>query len=115
MADQGTVERLFRLDNDGSNDWSLWNLIFDFAIDVLQKIQNEVDALVAEFPNHVKVIGAWNYDTGAQVGYPLHARLLEFIADIVTYDENGNEISRVRPIVPRDINLLQGQTVRDFS
>lgn len=115
MADLDVVGRLFRLDNDGSNDWNLWSLFFDFETNVLQKIQDELDALVAEFPNHVKIVGAWNYDTGAQVGYPLHARILEFIHDVVTHDSDGNETSRTRPTVPRDSNLLFGQAVRDFS
>ena len=113
MHDLETTQKLFRVDA-GARDWTIWNLYFDLPNNILLKVQNEIDALIVAFPNHIKIIGAWKWN-GTQIpAYPLHARILEFMPDIVTYDENGNETSRVRPTVPSDVNLGLGQTPRQF-
>lgn len=131
MADRATVQNIFRVDAD-TQDWIPWNIYFNFKKDVLLKIKAEIDDLVANEPNRVRIGGAWHFD-GRQVGtqftrdadgnitgvtgtptYPLHTRLLEFMPDIVTWDEDGNEISRVRPTSLTDVNLLQGQKERRF-
>lgn len=133
MVDRATVQRLFRIDNDGGRDWTLWNVYFNEAKDVLLKIQAELDQLAIDFSVQFRIGGAWHFD-GRQVGtqftfdvdgnitgvtgtpiYPFHSRLLELMPDIVTHDIDGNEISRVRPTDLSDVNRLQGQTVRNFS
>ena len=100
---------------------------------MLQKIQTALDNLVATYPNRVRIVGAWYWD-GRQVGtqfvrdedgnitgisgtptYPLHSRTIEFMPDIVERDEDGNEVSRVRPTDLSDVNLLQGQQERHFG
>ena len=120
MHDQATVEHLFRIDRVSARDWHLWNLTFDFPNNVLQRVKDELDALIAAYPSHVKIVGAWNWDDGTQVEqagspvYPIHARILELMPDVVTYDINGNETSRTRPLVPSDVNLGFGQAPRQF-
>lgn len=120
MQDRANRQRLFRIDRVASRDWIWWSLDFDFPKNVLQKIKAEIDDLIANFPNHVKIIGAWHWDDGRQVKqggtpvYPVHARILELMPDVVTFDEFGNETSRTRPTVPSDINLGLGQTPRQF-
>ena len=113
MTDTNVVQRLFRLDNDGTNDWILWSLYFNYTVDILLKIQSELDNLIAAYPNHVKIIGAWDW-RGNQIGYSIHPRILEFIPDTIIYDASGNEISRARPTIVKDMNLLFGQSPRTF-
>ena len=126
MADRATVHRLrlFRVDTD-TKDWTLWNLYFNESANILQKIQDELDQLAIDYPNHLRIVGAWHND-GRQVGtqfnrdadgnitgvtgtptYPLHARILELMPDV---DDIGT-----RPTVPSDVNLLMGQTERRFA
>lgn len=124
MADRANVQRLFRVDTDTQN-WTIWNLYFDFKNNVLQRIQDELDQLAIDYPNHIRIVGAWHND-GRQVGtqftrdadgnitgvtgtptYPLHARILELMPDV---DDVGT-----RPTVPSDMNLLMGQTERRFA
>ena len=183
MADRDTTQRLFRTDSL-ARVWTLWSVYFDLPGNILQKVKAELDQLALDYPNHIKLIGAWHWD-GRQVGtqyvygpvtreiddpafnqpdipnpdyqpypdepdfdpretipdptwvapdpwpqieettieiigttgeptYPIHARLLEFMPDTVTYDANGDETSRTRPTIPSDINLGLGQTPRLF-
>ena len=133
MQDRANRQKLFRIDEISTRSWTLWSLYFDFDKDIMQKIQAELDDLTTNFPNHVKIVGAWHWD-GRQAGtqfvrdaegnitgtsgsptYPLHARLIQFMPDDVTYDENGNETSRTRPTVPSDVNLAMGQSPRRFT
>lgn len=124
MGDRSNVQRLFRVDTD-TQDWTIWNLYFDFKADILTKIQDELDQLAIDYPNHIRIVGAWHND-GRQAGtqftrdadgnitgvtgtptYPIHARILELMPDV---DDIGT-----RPTVPSDINLLMGQTERRFA
>lgn len=137
MQDLDSVQRLFRVDTDAGRDWTVWNLYFSASGTVLSFIAAEIADLVATYPNHIRVVGAWHWD-GRQVGtqwditydaegneisrtttgtpvYPVHPRLLELMPDDVEYDSNGDEISRTRPTVPSDVNILYGQAPRRFS
>lgn len=133
MHDLGSTQKLFRVDTVGGRDWTLWSVYFNFKTSVLQKIKDELDDLALNFPNHIKIIGAWHWDsrqagtqweldidgnrTGNVTGtpiYPLHSRILKLMPDIVTYDIDGNVISTVPATVPADINLGLGQIPRRF-
>lgn len=163
MADWEVVQAIFRIDTDGANDWHLWNVYFNKPKDILLKIRDEIDWLLANFPNQTRVGGAWHFDS-RQVGtqfvfgdvtrdvdiddpdfvqpdpenpipvpqitiqvttteivgtsgtptYPLHARALELMPDILARDADGNVISTARPTMVSDVNLLQGQQERRF-
>ncbi len=67
-----------------------------------------MNRLVEQYPNMVKVVGAWDYE-GNQLA-PVDPRVLEFQPDLVA--EDG---SVWRPETPRDVNLMFGQAPRDFS
>lgn len=128
-----SVRALFRRDNPaGPRDYELWSVYYE--IDTPNELLQIRNALNAEFPGQLRTIGAWWFD-GRQVGteweldedgvrtggitgqplFPLGARVLEFMPDDVTYDEDGVETSRTRPIVLSDINLGFGQKPRQFS
>ena len=114
MHDLENTQRLFRVDNDGTNDWTLWNIYFDFPKDVLLKVKDELDQLIIDYPNHIKIIGAWRWDGTQVADYPIHSRILELMPDVVTYDSDGNELSRTRPTVASDVNMGLGQAPRIF-
>lgn len=133
MADLNNTQRLFRIDTPVSRDWTVWSLYFDYRASVLQKIQDELDYLIATYPNRTRIVGAWHWD-GRQVGtqfvydvdgnitgvtgastYLIHSRTIEFMPDVVIRDDEGNEISRTRPTELTDVNLLQGQKERRFD
>ena len=121
MHDRTRVQRLFRTDNVGGRTWTLWSIYLFYNINILSNVQNELDFLVATYPNQLQIVGAWFMD-GRQVGtqwadeehlttsgspiYPIHSRILEIMPDI---DEVGT-----RPTEPSDINLLMGQSPRRF-
>jgi len=125
------VRSIFRQDNpSGPRSYELWSLGYEAQSD--QEVRDIRNDLVAEYPGQLRTIGAWWFD-GRQVGteftfdidgaitgvtgipiFPLHTSILEFIPDIVTYDVDGNETSRVRPTVPSDVNLSMGQAERRF-
>ena len=110
-----SVRGIFRKDNPaGPRDYELWSLYYE--VEDVQELRDIRNDLNADFPGQLRTIGAWDFQTGAQLqGFPLHARILEFVPDIVTYDIDGNETSRVRPTVATDVNLGAGQAPRDFS
>lgn len=133
MADWKVVQAIFRIDTDGANDWHLWNVYFDKPKDILLKVRDEIDWLLANFPNQTRIGGAWHFDS-RQVGtqftrdadgnitgvtgaptYPIHARALELMPDIITRDADGNVTSTTRPTALTDVNLLQGQEDRRFA
>ncbi len=120
MADQDTTQRLFRVDNVGGHDWVAWNVYFNLPGNILQQARVELDQLIADYPNRVKVTGAWSFETGEQIKqggvpiYPLHPRLIEFMPDVVEAVDRV-ETSRTRPTVLSDVILVAGQAPRDFS
>lgn len=115
MQDRANRVALYRTDTIAGRTWTLWTVDFDFRGNLRQKVKAELDQLLLDYPNHVIIGGAWHWSDGRQVpDYALHSRLIEFMPDVVTYDNEGNEISRVRPIVVSDQNLGQGQAERQF-
>ena len=114
MADRAEVQRLFEKASINSNLWNLWSVTFDETKSDLNEIADELDYLALTYPNQFIIGGAWFWD-GRQVnGYPPHPKLIEFMPDVVTYDENGNELSRTRPTVVSDVNVGLGQSPRTF-
>lgn len=107
------VRALFRQDSpSGPRSYELWSLYYE--ADTQQDVLDVRNELLTEYPGQLRVIGAWWW-SGEQVeGFPLHARILEFMPDVVTYDIDGIEISRARPTSPSDVNLGMGQQPRQF-
>lgn len=108
-----SVRSIFRQDNPaGPRSYELWSLYYEG--DDQQDVLDIRNALLAEYPGQLRTIGAWWWDGAQVLGFPLHARILEFIPDVVIYDSDGNEMSRTRPITPSDVNLGLGQAPRVF-
>lgn len=73
-------------------------------------------AALAKLPDEFDEDG--NFVSEGAVVYPLHAQAWRFMPDVVTYDENGVETSRIPSTSNadlRDINLLAGQAPRAFN
>lgn len=70
MADRATVQRLFRVATLNTRQWTLWSVYFDEPVDVLQKVQDELDQLAIDYPSQFIIAGAWKED-GAMVGCTL--------------------------------------------
>ena len=68
MSDQANKQRLFKTATISGGDYKLWSLDFE---DNLQLVRQEVDRLVAENPTQMRVVGAWQWDDGRQVGTQL--------------------------------------------
>jgi hypothetical protein len=122
MQDFTQRQKLFRKPTLNGRVWTLWSVMFDDEINVLQLIQDEIDQLAADYPSQVVVAGAFHWE-GNQVGttlvstdpptqtgtptYPLHPQLIEFMPDT---DDQGT-----RPTELSDTNLLFGQAPRIFA
>jgi len=133
MADTDTVQRLFKTVTAGGKTYTLFSLYLVGSA----KVQDAIDEMTAKWPTHFIVVGAWHFD-GRQVGtqweldeegeptggvtgtpvYPIPATAYRIMPDTVTYDENGDELTRVPASSNadlRDINLWSGQTHRRFT
>jgi len=111
MGDRENVQSAFRQDTTGGT-WTLWSLNLESDGPTAQ---DEITSIRSNYPGAIRILGAWDFDTGEQItGFLIHTRILEFIPDTVTYDEEGLEVSRSRPTVARDVNLLMGQAPRTF-
>ncbi len=88
MADRATVQRLFRVDAD-TQDWTPWNVYFNESRNVLQKVQNELTQLAIDYPNHIRIVGAWHFDS-RQVG-------TQFVFADVTRDVDIDDPDFVQP------------------
>ena len=94
--------------------------------------------------DHPDIIGVWNRSTGLQQGYKYEPNeetgektivrstdeegneeeivhpfnlpeYLNYLADIIEYDEEGNEISRTRPTEATQVNVFAGMPPRDLN
>ena len=108
-----SVRSIFRQDNPpGPRSYELWSLYYEVeTAGELRDIRND---LLAEYPGQLRTIGAWWFDGLIVETFVVHASILEYMPDIVIYDDDGNETSRTRPTVPTDVNLGLGQTRRAF-
>lgn len=105
--DWETVQGLLKKQGQGNSGYTLWSVNIEDP--------DAVDDLQATYPGaQVKVLGAWNFD-GSQFDsgrWPVDADILDFMPDVW----NGDEPPTYSPAtVLTDVNLLMGQTPRDFS
>ena len=70
MQDFTQRQKLFRKPTLGGRVWTLWSVMFDDDIDVLQIIQDEIDQLALDYPSQVVIAGAFHW-AGNQVGTQL--------------------------------------------
>lgn len=123
MQDDTTRRRLFKPTTLAGTTYNLWSIDFADDAETLRLVRDELDALMAQYPNQIGILGAWRKD-GRQVGasydeqgnrtseaaYPIPNWLWRFMPD----DADGNPTASSNADL-RDINLLYGQSPRDFS
>ena len=61
-----------------------------------------------------ELLGCWDWWAG-EITSPLAPNLVDYMPDIVTYDENGQEISRERPTEPGQTLIIFGQGERKWE
>jgi hypothetical protein len=81
---------------------------FSFQTKELPRAQ----AMLWDHPE-VTLVGIWDRDTG-EADYYNADLYLEIMPDIVDQDEDGNEISRVRPTEPSQVGLWGEQADRQL-
>lgn len=98
-----------------------------------------IEFLLTEYPGKFIIVGAWRRD-GSQFGttivpatydenlveatpetvigtpqYPIHAQYMKIFPDDVTYDQNGNELTRSAAAAPKEVNKLFGWSDRRWT
>lgn len=100
-----TPRNLYRDDVQGPRTWTLRTV---YVVDE----PGWQGKLLQGFPT-LRLLGAWRQD--GELVIPLHPRIMEFLPDDVTYDQDGNEVSRVRPTEMKDVNLGMGWAHREWT
>jgi hypothetical protein len=109
--------------------YNLWSIDFDTSKSTLQSIQDEIDGLIAQYPNQIAIVGAWLMD-GRQAGtqwadeertattgtpvYPIPNWLWRFMPQLLDGDGNPLPTQPSSNADLQDVNLLFGQTPRIF-
>ena len=116
---------MYKIDSFAGEDWFLFPIYLPET-----QIDDVIDWLAANKGSKTKVLGVWEYDTGIQYGteiepetgevvgdptYPINARTLEFMPDIVERDQDGNIIGTTPATELTDVNLMQGCHDRRFT
>lgn len=110
MSDLTIVQGLFRSRNDGEDDYYIFSVYVENGN--AANLTAEVDYMVAQYPGIVVIGGAWNWDGSQAGGYTPHATLIDYMP----YTWNPvDELFNVPPVAVTDVNLLAGQSPRDFS
>ena len=132
MSDQEVVANLFSTPTLGGKTYTL----FSVYLPGTSQVQDAIDHLTTEWPDHFIVIGAWWLDgrqagtqweldvdgerTGNTTGtpaYPIPTQAYRIMPPVIVYDENGDVVSTTPASSNadlRDINLLSGQEPRRF-
>jgi len=116
MQDESTRRRLFTKPTLQGTVYNLWSIEFvEDSRDTLQAIRDELDHLIATYPNQIAVCGAWKWN-GEQVTsdgnpiYPIPDYLWQFLPNPLpdgTVPTSNADL--------QDVNLLFGQSPRDFT
>ncbi len=113
MDDQATRRRLFTKPTLQGTVYNLWSIEFDDDKEDLQLVRDELDFLIGQYPDQIAIMGAWRWN-GNQIGvppiYPIPNYLWRFLPDPLP---DGTSPSSNADLV--DVNLLFGQSPRDFS
>lgn len=118
-ADIAVIPGLFKTRTQGPRSWQIYSL--QYIVQTIKELEVEIERFKSENSGDTGVMGAWYYDDGEQVKddnvplYPIPGSLMNYMPDIVEWDEDGNEISRESATELTDVNLLQGQTPRRFN
>ena len=121
IYDEGAVERLFKEWAAAGRVYKLWSFYAEKPNGV-PLIRSDWDMLIASYPQDFGVLGAWNWDTGAEVGeaqgdiwYPLPPQTINFMPDIIV-DNTDPENPVYGPATElTDVLLVLGQGNRSFG
>ena len=61
-----------------------------------------------------ELLGCWDWWTG-EITSPLAPNLVDYMPDVVTYDDKGKEVSRERPTEPSQTLIIFGQGERKWE
>lgn len=75
---------------------------------------DEAEKVAQGYGEGAEILGCWDWASGA-ITHPVSADLIEYMPDIVTYDENGAETSRTRPTEPSQTHVIFGQGERQWQ
>ena len=109
MADRAQVQKLFKSPSFGGNIYPLFSLYIDSSD--AQQAKAAVDYLITKYPSHIIIGGAWRWDGSQIPNYPPHPQLIQIMPDV--WDNTSQ--SYIAPSQVEDINLMLGQSPRDFS
>lgn len=112
--DAGTLDKLYRHHYVDPRDYRLWSFYVTKPDDVTP-VRNNLDAMTAEYPLDMLIMGAWAFDTGDPIqAYPSPPALINFMPLIWTYVDPPGEWQSTEPTELTDVNLLLRQAPRKF-
>ncbi len=119
IYDAGAVERLFKPWNAAGRTYKLWSFYANKPENV-STIRDDWDMLIAAYPQDFSVSGAWDYETGQEVGgenpwYPIPNQLLNFMPDIWVSGSPPDPPVYEEASVLTDVILIAGQAPRSFA
>ena len=110
-VDAKVVNTGWKMENQGGRDWAMWSVFFRDVV----VMDSEIDALSSRNPGRTKVLAAWGFDGVPYLppdGYAVYGNLLRYMPDVI--DPADPEGPRIPATVLTDVNLLAGQTPRQF-
>lgn len=127
IYDEGALDRLFVQWDAAGRNYKMWSFYADKPSEGTQIIKADLDMLMNSYPQDFSMMGAWNCSSGTEVGagaglewYPVPHQVVNFMPDIMTDPGDPEADPPIPPTFetstePRDINLLFGQTPRNFG
>lgn len=106
MQDETSRRKLFATPTLQGTVYHLFSVDFVDDGETLRLVQDEIDYLVSQYPNQIAVLGAWRKDGSQVSGYSIPNYLWRFMPAKIGATSNADL---------QDINLLFGQSPRDFS
>jgi hypothetical protein len=115
--DMAHIEAVMKRDTLAGKVWMLYSVY----IEPTAAAKTKIKTWLANHANQVVVGGAWNMD-GSQIlkadgtpMFPIDSRLIKFMPDDVSYDESGAEIGRTAATELKQVNVMFGQSPRNFT
>lgn len=108
MHDRYIVQSMFKVPTIGGQTYHTYSVYFETS--VASKAKTELDYLTSEYPSQFFILGSWRMN-GTQVNktdYPIHANSWRIMPDLEGVPATSNADLR-------DINLLAGQSPRNFT
>ncbi len=111
MQDARNREAQFAKPVFGGTTFRMWSLDFEETSEYMLLVEEEIIHLETQFPGELDIVGAWRWN-GNQVGgnstprHPIHSQAWQFMPAWVGAISNADL---------QDINLILGQSPRDFT